>query len=74
MNHQHGSIDLILPLETYHEQKYKIVLEWNLEELHNKFLQNRKVFIQSLQKRCMFTKVGKYLVAKYSSTIESFVM
>ena len=74
MNHQHGSVDLILPLETYHEQKYKIVLEWNLEELHNKFLQNRKVFIQSLQKRYMFTKVGKYLVAKYSNTIESFVM
>ena len=74
MNHQHGSIDLILPLETYHEQKYKIVLEWNLEELHNKFLQNRKVFIQSLQKRYMFTKVGKYLVAKHSNTIESFVM
>ena len=58
MNHQHGSIDLILPLEAYHEQKYEIVLKWNLEELHNKFLQNRKVFIQSLQKRYMFTKVG----------------
>lgn len=74
MNHQHESIELILPLEAYHEQKYKIVLEWNLEELRNKFPQNRKVFIQSLQKRYMFTKVGKYLVAKYSNTIESFVM